>query len=408
MPTVDVLVPQMGEGLHEVLIVEFRKKPGDPVRRDEPIYDMETDKATMEVECPHEGTLVEWLASEGDTVPIGAPVARIELREVAPSPNGANGKGVAAGASPMAALTGAPAAGAADLRDRAIPPRTRAYAREKGLGDADLLTIPAAGARLMPGDIDAFLEARSASGGDMLAPVVPEEDDGAAIPAGPPAEYVERALSKQDRTFLYRLKRSASMVVPAVAKRQMDWGAIRAFADTRKAAGELQPSAFQCVAWCIAQAVAQHPKFRSTLVREDAVREFAHLNLGIAVAMPTGELTIAVVRKADSLGFEEFVRTAQENIAAAREGEDQADESTHLLLTYMGPYEVTDAVPVLVAPAAAVLFIGSAFEQGGQQVVNLALAFDHRLIHGVEAAEFLRTIVRNAAEIEPMAVGGAA
>jgi pyruvate dehydrogenase E2 component (dihydrolipoamide acetyltransferase) len=164
----------------------------------------------------------------------------------------------------------------------------------------------------------------------------------------------------------------------------------------------VHPTAFQCVAWCIAQAVKEHPKFRSTLIREDTVREFAHLNMGIAVAIPTGELTIAVVRQADTLGFDEFVRTAQERIQTARAGEDQADETTHLLLTYMGPYEVTDAVPVLVAPAAAVLFIGSAFEQGGKQVVNLALAFDHRLIHGIEAAEFLRTIVRNATEIERM------
>jgi pyruvate/2-oxoglutarate dehydrogenase complex dihydrolipoamide acyltransferase (E2) component len=123
------------------------------------------------------------------------------------------------------------------------------------------------------------------------------------------------------------------------------------------------------------------------------VREFAHLNMGIAVATPTGELTIAVVPKADTLGFDEFVTTAQSRIHAARDGEDQADEATHLLLTYMGPYEITDAVPVLVAPAVAVLFIGSTFERDGKNIVNLALAFDHRLIHGVEAALFLKAIV---------------
>lgn len=390
MPTIDVLVPQMGEGLHEVLIVEFQKKPGDRVHRDEPIYHMETDKATMEVESPEEGVLVEWLAREGDTVPIGAPIARLEVTERVPAAVG--GQGRHAGADHSDGAVTAETGGGTDLRERNIPPRTRAYAREKGLSDAELLAVSASGTRLMPNDIDAYLETR---GAEPVAPIVEETISG---------EYEERPLSKQDRTFIYRLKRSAAMVVPAVAKRQMDWGFIRAYADKRKSENpELNPSAFQCVAWCVAKAIGEHPKFRSTLIREDTVREFKHVNMGIAVAVPTGELTIAVVREADSLGFEDFVRTAQARIQDARMGEDQADESTHILLTYMGPYEVTDAVPVLVAPAAAVLFIGSAFEQAGQQVVNLALAFDHRLIHGVEAAEFLRSIVRNATEIERMA-----
>jgi pyruvate dehydrogenase E2 component (dihydrolipoamide acetyltransferase) len=102
-----------------------------------------------------------------------------------------------------------------------------------------------------------------------------------------------------------------------------------------------------------------------------------------------------VVSAADSLSFEDFVAQSKTNIGSAREGRDQATESTQLVLTYMGPYEIIDAVPVLVAPAAAVLFIGSPFEQGGKQVVNIVLTFDHRLVHGVEAAEFLRTIARN-------------
>jgi pyruvate/2-oxoglutarate dehydrogenase complex dihydrolipoamide acyltransferase (E2) component len=396
MPIVEVLVPQMGEGLQEVLIVEFTKKPGDRIRRDETFYNMETDKATMEVESPHDGVLIEWLAQEGDTVPIGAPIARMEVTATASNASGPSADGATIGASPMAALTGDKTS---DLRERNIPPRTRAYAREKGLSDDDLTRVPAAGSKLMPADIDAFLENRPPDAGTPSVAVMrpaPEETDD--------KEYSERPLSVQDKTFIYRLKRSAGMVVQATAKRQMDWGAIRAFANKKKAElPELQPSSFQCVAWCIAQAVRDHPKFRSSLIREDTVREFKHLNMGIAVAVPTGELTIAVVRDADSLPFEEFVRTAQARIAEARDGKDQADETTQMMLTYMGPYEVTDGVPVLVAPAASVLFIGSAFERDGKQIVNLALSFDHRLIHGVEAAEFLRTVAHNAAHIEELA-----
>jgi pyruvate/2-oxoglutarate dehydrogenase complex dihydrolipoamide acyltransferase (E2) component len=357
MPIVDVLVPQMGEGLQEVLVVEFFKQPGEKIRRDEPFYSMETDKATMEVESPHEGTLVEWLASIGDTLDIGAPICRMEI------------------------TSDTPVAASSETDLRSIPPRTRAYAKEKNLDDAVLVTIPASGAKLMPEDIDAFLAKPTSA--------AKASDD-----------WTERALLPQDKTFIFRLKRSAEQVIPATAKRQIDWEPVRSYAEKKKAElPESPPSSFNCVAYAIARATATHPKFRSTLLREEAIREHKHVNLGIAVAVPTGELTVAVVPAADALSFEEFVAASKTNIAAARAGTDQATESTQLLLTYMGPYEIIDAVPVLVAPAAAVLFIGSPFEQSNKLVVNLVLTFDHRLVHGVEAAEFLKTVAANIGEL---------
>ncbi len=200
------------------------------------------------------------------------------------------------------------------------------------------------------------------------------------------------------------------MVVPGTAKRSLEWGAIRRYAENIRAQdGDLQPSTFQTFAYCVAQAVKEHPRFRSALIGEHTVREYAHLNLGIAVGRANGDLVTAVVPEADTLDYETFVRTAQAHIHSAREGEDQATETTQLLLTYMGPYEITDAVPVLVAPAVAVLFIGAAFEQNGEPTVNLALTFDHRLIQGIEAAEFLRTVVARARQVEQtIAVGATA
>jgi len=361
MPIVDVLVPQMGEGLQEVLVVEFLKKPGNTVTRDEPFYSMETDKATMEVESPHEGTLVEWLVAEGDTLAIGSPVCRMEIQNPPPAPPVSQGRG-------------------SEERAGWVPPRTRAYAKEKGLGEEALLALAAKNPKLMPADIDAYL-------------AIPPSLAGGGQGGGD--AFVERLLSAQDKILLQRLKRSAEQVIPATAKRHLAWDGIRAFAaEKKRVLPELAPSAFNVVAWAISQAAAEHPRFRSTLLREEAVREYDHLNLGIAVARDNGELVVAVVPDADTLDFESFVRVSKERIALARGGKDQADEATQFLVSYMGPYEIIDAIPVLVAPAAAVLFIGSAFPLEGKQVVTLALTFDHRLMHGVEAAEFLRTIAR--------------
>ncbi len=86
MPLVDVRVPQMGEGLQEVVIIGFHKKPGDTVKRDEILYSMETDKAAMDVESPYDGVVKEWLTTEGAVLPINTPVARIETDSLVVEP----------------------------------------------------------------------------------------------------------------------------------------------------------------------------------------------------------------------------------------------------------------------------------------------------------------------------------
>src|SRR5262249_51189338 len=122
-----------------------------------------------------------------------------------------------------------------------------------------------------------------------------------------------------------------------------------------------------------------------------------------AVARQNGELVTAVVPRAETLDYSEFVREAQAHIQAARDGNDQADADTQILLTYMGAHAIIDAVPVLVAPAVAVLFIGAVYAVSGEPTVNLVLTFDHRLINGVEAAEFLNAVVSATEQIEQIA-----
>ena len=81
MPTKSICIPQMGEGLREARIVALLKQPGELVKRDEPIYQMETDKAIMDVESPYEGTLKEWVAKIDDILPIGAEIAKMETTD---------------------------------------------------------------------------------------------------------------------------------------------------------------------------------------------------------------------------------------------------------------------------------------------------------------------------------------
>jgi pyruvate/2-oxoglutarate dehydrogenase complex dihydrolipoamide acyltransferase (E2) component len=389
MAIVEVLVPQLGEGLQEVRVIRFLKQAGDRVARDEHIYEMETDKANVEVESPYEGVIVEWLAKEGDILPIGAPIVRMEVEgavAVAPHPAHAPPQPASVASAPLAAQP----TPVGERLELVIPPRTRAYARQKGISEEELRRIPAAsGNKLMPEDIDAYLARRS---GDGIA------------------DYVDYPLPQQQRTFIYRLKRSAQLVVPATMRRPARWDAVQRIAARFKADpnAPVQPSEFQIFAYCVAQATLQHPKFRSQLVGEETLRQYAHVNLGIAVARPGDELVTALVKNASALDFVSFVRTLQAQIRKARAGEDQADASIQLLLTYMGGYKIVDAIPVLVSPAVAILFAGEAFPVDGVPHVNLVLTFDHRLINGVGGAEFLNAVAENLENAESLTERGMA
>ncbi|MFM8401134.1 MAG: biotin/lipoyl-containing protein, partial [Pirellula sp.] len=129
MPSVSIRIPQMGEGLQEALLVQFLKKPGDMVRRDEAIYVMETDKATTDVESPYAGRLVEWLVKEGTVLAIGTEVATMEIEACAPVSDVGN-----LTVDQVTQAQDQPSDESSAAEGSAwIPPRTRKMLKENGL-----------------------------------------------------------------------------------------------------------------------------------------------------------------------------------------------------------------------------------------------------------------------------------
>ncbi len=372
---VTVYVPQIGEGLQEARIVAFLKQPGDTVKRDEAIYQMETDKAVMDVESPYAGTVVRWLAHADDVLAIGAPVGVLASND-APASEPTH----AVPAAPSVATPAATAAPSAKRRD--VPPRTRAYAKDKGLTDEDLDNVPAAGSKLMPADIDAYL-----AGGRT------QTSDGPG--------YTETPLSSKQRVLSSRLVRGSQLVVPGMMSVSVDWTAIeKARENVKHKGGDFQPSLFTMFAYAVAKAAAKHPIVRSTLVGDNSVRTYDHINLGIAVALPGDDLVVAVVPQADTLDWHAFASVARERIHAARHGQDQADQSVTLSITNMAGHGIRDAMAVVVPPGVATIFLGEAHwgvsndhaEPKFQRRSNVGITIDHRLINGVGGAEFLNTI----------------
>ncbi|MGI8924580.1 MAG: 2-oxo acid dehydrogenase subunit E2 [Fimbriimonadales bacterium] len=396
MPVISVRIPQMGEGLQEARLVGFLKRPGEAVRRDDPLYQMETDKAVMDVESPYDGTLVEWTAEEGAVLPIGVEVATMEVADGV--------KEMAAGHGPPAptnktaptaepeVVIKEPAAPAGPLRNSQVPPRTRRYLKEKGLLDEAHL-IPATSSKMMIEDVDAYL------GGDPAALDV----------ATPPrilqttTEFEEVELSRRQRTLAYRLARGSQVCVPGTIMVDCRWDAIEVAREEVKASGDkFQPSAFTMMAWCVVETMAASPKFRSTMPNETTLRTYKGANLGIAVALPGDELVTAMVPNADTLGWHGFAEAVRAQIELARDGRDQATEATTLSITNMSAFGLKNAVPVVVSPSVATLFLGEAFwhpvpKMGGfdfVRMVTLSMTFDHRVINGVGAANFINDVKR--------------
>ncbi len=337
----EIRIPQLGEGLREVRIVELLRRPGDVLRRGDTLYIVETDKSTVELESPDDGQLLEWRAAPGDVIAIGSTVAIVEQISdtTATEPH-----------SPPPT--------------RRVPPRTRAHAKAKGLGAEDLETIPSASdGKLLPADIDAYLARK-----------------GSAIDEG----HRDYALGTVQRALVYRLRRSAAVVIPgSIAIEIPDSWLICKATDE----GRARPTSFQVFGHAVAQIASRYAKFRSVMVSDDHVREYTRVNIGLALARPDDELITAVVRGADGQTLSEFVQACAKQMKVALRKGDQAVGDMQILLTHLGEFSILDATPTLVAPASSVFFLGAPRTETG--AVRIVLTFDHRLINGAAAAEFL-------------------
>src|SRR5689334_634432 len=177
---IEVRVPQLGEGLREVRIVQLLRKPGDLVHRGDSLYVIETDKTTVEMESPHAGRIHRWLTDTDDVVPIDAPIVLL-----------ADDGDLTEHVLPL-------------VTSRLIPPRTRAYAKSKGIDDQKLEEIASVSDKILPSDVDAYLA--------RLSAIQP-----------PRTDYVERKVSPEHRTFIYRLRRSSATTIPGTIAIELPW-----------------------------------------------------------------------------------------------------------------------------------------------------------------------------------------
>ena len=458
---IDVVMPQMGESIVEGTLTKWLKKPGDHVERDEPLFEISTDKVDTEIPSPVAGTLGEILVEEGKTVGINTVVGRIS--------DGAGGTASPAAAAPVAqaqeppapqkapeppqspAASVAPQAAAAPAPPAAQPnpdempgplsPLVRKMARENNI-DLSQVKGTGAGGRITKQDLENFMAHGAPSGAAPApAPAPATAVSAASAPAQQPAQQPQRqavatipAPVAHETPAQFRGEAPSGRVEPMSIMRQkiaehmvfsahtsvhvttvhkVDMTRIAKARDRLK--GEFQArygfglTFLPFVARATTGALQQFPILNASI---DGTNIIYHrdINLGIAVALENG-LIVPVIRNADEKNVVGLQRSIADLAGRARSRQLRPEEvqAGTFSITNFGSFGSVFATPVINQPQVAILGVGSVEKEpvvvddaiAIRSMCYLALTFDHRLIDGALADQFtakVKSVLENWSE----------
>jgi len=420
---VDVIMPRLSDSMEEGTVLRWLKSVGDEVKRGEELVEIETDKANMTYESSEEGVLLEILADEGATLPIGEPIARIgEPGEAganggAPKPKEAEApaqespapgeKAPAAQESPApasqqtAAPRPAPAPSAdGDGRVKASPVARR-MARELNV-ELERLEGSGPGGRIVKADVEAAAHGAPAPAAAPAAAPAPR----AAAAAPPPetakgeAEIVEP--NRMQSTIARRMAESKATVPHFYLSMEIDMTeSVKLRARLKEIAREDEtvPTFNDMVVKACARALREFPRANGAY-RDGRIELYPRVNVGIAVA-GQDTLVVPTVFDADSKSLGEIAGRARELAAKVRDGTITPPELSGGTFTVsnLGMYGITNFSAVINPPQAAILAIGTLEPKavvdpdtrrvGVRDMMGVTLACDHRILYGADGAQFL-------------------
>src|ERR1700733_4403238 len=374
----EVIMPRLSDSMEEGTIVRWLKQEGDAVTLGEPLAEVETDKATVTFEAEADGTL-EILVAEGETVALGALIARI-------------GDAVPSAAAPASAGNGAERVKASPL--------ARRMAREAGI-DLNGLSGSGPGGRIVKADLDAASAATTS---------VPEPESAPApTPAPAPAARGNKGvvtiqqLSRTQVQIAQRMAESRATVPDFTLSADVDMQQAVALRDQlRRGAhgGDVVPSYNDMVVKACAGALREHPRANAAY-RDGAFERYERVNVGIAVAAQDS-LIVPTVFDADGKTLLDIAREARTLVERVRQRTVTPAELSGATFTVsnLGMYGVASFAAIINPPQAAILAVGELRElpvvRDGQVVpglrMSLTLTCDHRILYGAPAAEFLARI----------------
>jgi pyruvate dehydrogenase E2 component (dihydrolipoamide acetyltransferase) len=441
MARVDVIMPQMGESIAEGTLSRWLKKIGDEVKRDEPIFEISTDKVDAEIPAPSAGVLAEIIVHEGTTVPVNAIVARIETEKGASiaAPAAAPAPAASAPAKAPAPAAAAPAATASSansafkssgnsFEDRVrtkSSPLVRRMAAEAGVDIAALSGSGIAG-RVTKKDLVEYLET-----GPRTAPAVQPSQAPSAMPTGLPSAVVTTVahghdpvfhawpgdvvepMSKIRRLTADHMRQARQVAAHVTSFFEIDLTRIaklraQSRAEFEKETGQ-KLTFLPFIIRAVVEQLRRHPVLNATVSGTDVILRKRY-NIGIAVALePTG-LIVPVIKDADGLNLTGLTRGANDLAARARSKKlspmDVQDAT--FTITNPGVFGSLMGTPIIPVGTTAILGLGAIEKRpkvitgpDGEDTIAIrtcayfSLSFDHRVVDGADADRFMADLKKS-------------
>ncbi len=403
-----IIMPKMGDAMEEGTLVRWLKQEGDTVNEGEPIAEIATDKATVEIEAPASGVLRGISVPEGAVVPVNTPLAYI-LQEGESLPAQTDGTATAATAAPTptAPIPKPVAAPALDGGERILAsPLARKIAAEHGI---DLALIKGTGpkGRIVERDVLAYLEAQKAA-----APAVAPAPEAAPAPTvevppaivAPPAAAAERveSLNRLRQITAQRTTEAHQTIPHFYLTMEIDMENALALRQQLNQLDEsLRISVNDLIVKACAVALEKHPVINARYQNGQLVHPDG-THIGIAVAVEQG-LLVAVVKHCEGKSLRRIAQEAQTLIQKARDGKLLPDEMTGNTFTIsnLGMFGIEQFTAIINPPASAILAVGATkrvpvvLDDGSivaRQRMKVTLSCDHRVIDGAVGAQFLQTL----------------
>jgi 2-oxoglutarate dehydrogenase E2 component (dihydrolipoamide succinyltransferase) len=397
----DIKVPTLGESVTEATIAKWFKKPGDAIKADEPLVELETDKVSVEVPAPASGTMGEIFAKDGDTVGVGAVLGTMtEGGAPAAAPSA---PAVAAVAAPAPAAAAAPS-GASTATGMPPAPSAAKLMAESGINLQD-----GSGKRgqVLKGDVLAAIETAAKAPAAASAPIsVPPPPAAPAAPRIAPgqddASREERVrMTKLRQTIARRLKEAQSNAAMLTTFNDVDMSAVMGLRNQYKETFEKKHGVrigfMGFFVKAVVAALKEIPAVNGEIDGQDIIYK-NYYHIGVAVGSDKG-LVVPVVRNADRLSIAGVEKVINDFGKRARDGQLKIDEMQGGTFTISngGVYGSLMSTPILNAPQSGILGMHRIEERpvvrNGQVVIRpmmyLALSYDHRIIDGKEAVTFL-------------------
>lgn len=429
MAEVKILLPAMGEGVTEAKITKWLVKVGDVIETDQPLAEIATDKVDSEVPSTCNGKVKQLLFSEGDSPQVGQAICTIEVEGETETSSftvknisNLTNEPIPQNKASEPIISNEVLVENHEISTRYISPLVRNIAKQEGISINELSSIEGSGlnGRITKDDLTRFIELRSNRISKIEAEAkekIAQEQVASSTPANQPEPYSTLAyevvpMDRMRKLIAEHMVRSKQTSAHVASFIEVDVTNIVNWREANKNNFQKIYGDKLTLTHLFAQAavteIKRFPLINSSIEGENIILK-RNVNLGIATALPNGNLIVPVVKRAETLNLAGLAKSINDLALRARENKLKPDEITSgtFTITNLGSFETLTGTPIINQPQVAILAIGAVKKRpvvmetptgdviAIRQICILSLSYDHRVIDGALAGQFLKSLRDN-------------